>query len=139
MLSELIRVTKPAGAIAVIVRATDMPRQHGLPARPELKAKVDTTGWGAGAAPNGCADASLYRRFRDAGLLDVIGYPQLATVDPGPYFDMNQAQVRAMLGDEVPEWQAALTQAQTDGSFFVALPYHCAIGRKPGEAPCRAC
>ena len=59
MLAELVRVTRPGGRIGVIVRSLDLPWWANLPLSPELRAKVDRPGYLGGAAPAGCADASL--------------------------------------------------------------------------------
>ncbi len=40
MLSELVRVAKPGGRGAVIVRAIDIPLVVNVPLRPELKTKA---------------------------------------------------------------------------------------------------
>src|SRR5205085_434716 len=69
MLAELIRVTRPGGRIGVIVRAIDIPEWVNGPLGAAIKAKVEAPGlFGAGVVANGCADASLYARFRAAGL-----------------------------------------------------------------------
>jgi SAM-dependent methyltransferase len=44
MLAELIRLTKPGGRVAVMVRAVDVPAWVNLPLNPELKAKVSRPG-----------------------------------------------------------------------------------------------
>jgi SAM-dependent methyltransferase len=52
MLAEMIRVTKPGGRVAVIVRAVDVPSWVNLPLGPELRAKVSSPGlFGAGVGP----------------------------------------------------------------------------------------
>jgi SAM-dependent methyltransferase len=51
MLAELVRVTKPGGRVAVIVRAIDMPAWVNLPLPASLKRRVEAPGLiGAGAA-----------------------------------------------------------------------------------------
>jgi SAM-dependent methyltransferase len=69
MLAEMVRVTKPGGRVAVVARAIDMPFFRHLPLSPDLKVKVESTG--GGVAAQGCADASLYKRMRQAGLTQV--------------------------------------------------------------------
>lgn len=72
MLSELVRVTRPGGRIAAIVRGVDMPSWANLPLTPATRAKTDRPGLvNVGVAATGCADASLYRRFREAGLIEL--------------------------------------------------------------------
>ena len=67
MLAELVRATKPGGRIGVIVRSIDRGCWVNLPLDPALKAKIERPGMiGGGAAPGGCADASLYSRLRGA-------------------------------------------------------------------------
>ena len=73
MLAELLRVTRPGGRIAAVVRSLDMPWWVNVPLSPALRAKVDRPGFigTAGADQAGCADASLYRRFSAAGLTNL--------------------------------------------------------------------
>ncbi len=66
MLSELVRVIRPGGRIAAIVRSLDMPPWTNAALSPAVCAKVDIFGRGD-AAPADCADASLYPRFHRAG------------------------------------------------------------------------
>jgi SAM-dependent methyltransferase len=64
-IAEAIRVTKPGGRIAIAVRAIDMPQWWNLDLpEPILKKVVPTP---RSVASNGVADASLYRRMRQAG------------------------------------------------------------------------
>jgi SAM-dependent methyltransferase len=103
MLAELIRVTKPGGRIGVIVRAMDIPFTLNVPVRKELKASFEFPAWdGEGEA---CVSASLYRRFRNAQLINLRSWPQLISFD-NP--------------DGVME-----------GTFFITWPHHCAVGTKP--------
>jgi ubiquinone/menaquinone biosynthesis C-methylase UbiE len=134
MCAEMVRVAKPGGRVAVIARGIDMafPINLSLPA--SLKAKVEAPGFmGGRASPQGCADASLYRRFRQAGLTRVKMLPQLAA------FDHADSTVVGYLEDflsqnldntEFQEWRAARAEADTQGTFFMAWPYHCLVGTK---------
>src|SRR5205085_5443287 len=78
MLMEMVRVTKPVGRVAVISRAMDIPFMINLPLQAELRAKVNVPGLLGSVAGRGCADASLYHRFHQAGLTRVKMFPQLA-------------------------------------------------------------
>jgi SAM-dependent methyltransferase len=134
MLAELVRVTKPGGRVAVIVRAIDMPRWVNLPLSASLKAKVDTPGLiGAGVGARGCADASLYQRFATAGLTRLTACPQLVAVTSAePRLTGLQQQLLATLSpEEVLEWRRTVAQAEAEGTFFIAQPHHCAVGTKP--------
>ena len=33
--------------------------------------------------------------------------------------------------EEADEWRAAVVQAEAEGTFFVAQPFHCAVGTRP--------
>ncbi len=132
MLSEMIRVTKPGGRVAVIVRSVDMPCLVNVPIGAELKSKIEAPG--GGVAEKGCADASLSRRFHRAGLTKVKMFPQMAACDAseGPYWHFLQNRLLGNLTpEELNEWQAALVQAETEGTYFCAFPHHCAVGTKP--------
>jgi len=129
MVRELVRVTKPGGRVAVVVRAVDMWSFVNLPLRAALKAKVEALPNGTSGA-QGCADASLYRRLHAAGLDSVKMLPQLATYD-GPRLHAVQERILAALSpEEMHEWQTAVTQAEATGTVFIALPFHGAVGTR---------
>jgi SAM-dependent methyltransferase len=130
MLRELLRVTKPGGRIAVVVRAVDMPSVVNVPLPPALKAKAEAIPNGVAGA-RGCADASLYRRFRQAGLRQVRMLPQLAVYDDAARMHATQERILATFSpEEARAWHAAVAQAETEGTWFIAAPYHCAVGTK---------
>ena len=137
MLAELLRVTRPGGRIAAVVRSLDMPWWVNVPLSPALRAKVDRPGFigTAGADQAGCADASLYRRFSAAGLTNLTFLPQLVAVTPGiepARLAAFESQVVAGLtAEETVEWHAGAAAAKADGTFFIASPFHCAVGTKP--------
>jgi len=134
MLAEMVRVTRPGGRVAVIARAMDMPFLMNLRLQPELQARVGAPGALGSVAARGCADASLYRRFHQAGLTHVKMYPQLPAFDGSdPY--MLQFMQNGLLGkltqEEARQWQSAQAKAEAEGTFFMTWPHHCAVGTKP--------
>jgi SAM-dependent methyltransferase len=133
MLSELVRVTRPGGRIGVIVRSLDMPPWTNAVLSPAVRAKVDVPGRGDVAAA-GCADASLYQRFRRGGLVEVTCFAQWASVDASQAsrIAVMKQRIRASLTEEEgAEWESAVAWAEADGTFFIATPHHCAVGIKP--------
>jgi ubiquinone/menaquinone biosynthesis C-methylase UbiE len=132
MLTEMIRVTKPGGRIAVIVRSVDMPFMVNAPIRAGLKSKIEVPG--GDVSEKGCADVSLYRRFRRAGLHNIKMFPQMASLDAsnGPWWHFLQNRFLGKLTtEELKEWQAGMVKAESEETFFVSMPYHCAVGTKP--------
>ena len=132
MLAELVRVTKPQGRVAVMVRGLDIPWVVNVPLRPEVKTKAQIPrGF---VAAQGCADAGLYRRVHQAGLTHVQMWPQFATFEQ-PHTPQAQFAYGAILGalsaEETQEWHAGMAQAVSDGTYFIAQPFHCAVGIKP--------
>jgi len=136
MLAEFVRVTKPGGRVAVMVRSIDMPRWVNLPLRAGLKTKVeDPNRLGGNVQEKGCADGSLYRRLRQAGLAQVIMLPQLAIYAEGERLEYMKERIVTILGpEEVDEWQEAIARADAEGTFLIAEPFHCAVGTKPNAA-----
>ncbi len=135
MLSEIVRVTRPGGRVGITVRAIDMPFWVNLPLDPALKAKVDAPGIiGGGAAPNGVADMSLYRRLAALGLTGLKCFPQMVSVVPGSERIVRYQQqiLAALTPAETATWHHAVAAAKADGTFFIAQAYHCAVGTKPG-------
>ena len=129
MLREMIRVTKPGGRVAVVVRAVDMHSVVNLPLRAALKQKVEALPNGT-AGPQGCADASLYQRFCEAGLCDVSMFPQLAAYTGARAHAANERIHAALSPNELTEWQTAVARAEAAGTFFISVPFHCAVGTK---------
>jgi SAM-dependent methyltransferase len=134
MLAELVRVVKPGGRVAAIVRALDIPWVVNVPLSPELKARAQVPRGFVEA--QGCADAGLYRRFRRAGLTDVRMSPQFAAFEQ-PHTPQAQFAQGSILGvftpEETLEWQAAMAQAVAEGTYLIAQPFHCAVGTKAGD------
>jgi hypothetical protein len=133
LLAEMVRVTKPGGRVAVIARSVDLPFMMNVALAPGLKTKVERPGLVSSVVPDGCADASLYQRFRRVGLTRLAMYPSAATFDtsePEWLGFMDGVVVAGLSGEEVSQWRAARAEAEEAGTFFVAFPHHCAVGTK---------
>ena len=132
MLGEMIRVTKPGGRIGILANAADRPGIINLPLRVELKTKAEARQRRV-PNPQGCADASLYRRFHQVGLVQVKMFPQLATHSDRPRLQFMEGDIfPAFTPEEMEEWRAAVAEGEAEGTFFIAEPCHCAVGTKPG-------
>ena len=83
-------------------------------------------------APGGCADATLYSRFVNAGLGQLHCFTQFNTVTPEEprLRTLQQQAVAAFSANEASQWQHAIEQAEGEGTSFIAMPHHCAIGTK---------
>jgi ubiquinone/menaquinone biosynthesis C-methylase UbiE len=130
MLAEMTRVTKPGGRVGVMVRAEDMTSYVNAPVRAELKAKMEIPR--GNVSERGCTDASIYRRFREAGLSSIKMFPQLASFSPDePHGNRMEAGMVAALSDvEAKEWRAATQSPEARELLFLARPFHCAVGIK---------
>ncbi|MGE3537147.1 MAG: methyltransferase domain-containing protein [Candidatus Tectimicrobiota bacterium] len=133
MLAEMVRVTKPGGRVAIVGHAHDMPQWVNIPLPAALKAKIEAPGWhDAGADAGGCDEASLYRRMHQAGLTQVKMFPQFAAFSEALRLRQAQTTILATLNpDETRAWHSARAQAEAEGTFFIATPFHCAVGTKP--------
>ena len=120
MLAEMVRVTKPGGRIGVIGSGDDRPNIINLPVRAELKAKAEAQRDQDSHNPQGCDDASLYRRFHQVGLNQVKMFPQLAVyTDRTRMQFMQQNQIFPVLTPEqLAEWRIAVADAESKGTFF---------------------
>jgi SAM-dependent methyltransferase len=132
-IAEMIRVARPGGRIAVAVRAIDLPQWWNLDLPEPIQRKITAAPRSVG--PSGVADASLYRRMRQAGLADLVSYPALITLDrpDGPIWRYREDHVLSVLSpDELPVWHAARDKAYAEGTLLAAHALHCCIGTKPG-------
>ncbi|HML09488.1 MAG TPA: methyltransferase domain-containing protein [Stellaceae bacterium] len=136
MLAELVRVTKPGGRVAAIVRAIDMPGWVTPELSAAVLAKISRPGMAAGGKdPRGCGDTSLYQRFHEVGLTRIACLPQFAplSAEETSRIAIFKQRVLAVLDpDERREFLSAVARAEADGTFAIAAPYHCAVGTKPG-------
>ncbi|TWT01218.1 methyltransferase domain-containing protein [Reyranella sp. CPCC 100927] len=131
-LAEMMRVVRPGGRVGVIVRAIDMPQWWNLAVPDAIRRKIDTPPQSVG--PRGVADASLYRRMRQAGLRDLVCFPTLVTLDrpAGPIWRYREDHVLSLLSsDETKAWSVLRDAAAGERLLFMAHPMHCAVGTRP--------
>ena len=132
MLPEMVRVTKPGGRVAVLGHAHDMNRWVNLPLSPALKARIESPPWVEDRGhPMGCDDASLYQRFSRLGLTNVRMFPFISTFSDRMRLQFLQGGILPTLSaEEAVEWRAAVDRAESNGTFFISTPFHCAVGTK---------
>jgi SAM-dependent methyltransferase len=131
-LAEMVRVARPGGRVGVIVRSIDLPQWWSVAAAGTLLDKMTAPPQSVGAT--GVADASLYRRARRAGLVDLTCFPSLVTLDrpDGPIWRYREDHLLAQLSaGEATAWHAAREVANEQGLLFMAHPMHCVVGHKP--------
>jgi ubiquinone/menaquinone biosynthesis C-methylase UbiE len=131
-LAEMMRVAKPGGRVGVIVRSIDLPQWWSADVPEALRQRAVTPP--QSVAAKGVADASLYRRARQAGLSDLTCFPALVTLDrpEGPIWRYREDHLVAQLTpSETAAWQAARDIAADQGLLFMAHPMHCVVGHKP--------
>jgi hypothetical protein len=86
----------------------------------------------SGVIPQGCADGSLYRRMIGAKLGQVDMFPQLATFTKGGLFQERVGRILSLVRpQDLPACRDAMGKAEAEGTFFIAEPFHCAVGTKP--------
>jgi len=131
-IAEAMRVVRPGGRVGLVVRALDMPQWWNLDLPEPIRRKVDAPPHSV--APAGVADRSLYRRMREAGLVDLVCFPSMVTLDRpgGPIWRNREDHILSLLSpDELPLWHAERDRAAAEGLLFMAHPLHCAVGTKP--------
>jgi len=133
MLAEMLRVAKPGGRIAVLGHAHDINRWINLPLPAALKAKIESPPWVEDRGhPQGCDDASLYHRFASLGLTDLKMFPYVSAFSDSARLRFLQGgRLPTLTAEEAAEWRTAVERAEADGTFFIATPFHCAVGTKP--------
>lgn len=133
-IAEAVRVLRPGGRLGLVVRALDMRQWWNLELPPAILAKVDRPPHSVG--PGGVADRSLYRRMHGAGLVDLVYFPSMVTLDRpgGPIWQNREDHVLSLLTqDELRLWHAERDRAAAEGLLFMAHPLHCAVGTKPAQ------
>lgn len=133
-LAEMVRVTRPGGCVAAVVRAVDLPAWTSLHLSADTRAQVENGEMGGPLAQGGCADGSLAQRLTAAGLEHVQGYPQLGMVSSRmARWRQAEPAIRARLTPAAQgEWAAALNTATVTGTpVWYGPPFHCALGTKP--------
>jgi len=131
-LAEMLRVARPGGRIGVIVRSIDLPQWWSADVPEALRQRAVMPP--QSVAARGVADASLYRRARQAGLGDLTCFPALVTLDrpEGPIWRYREDHLVAQLSpSETAAWQVARDVAARQGLLFMAHPMHCVVGHKP--------
>ena len=131
-LAEMLRVVRPGGRVGVIVRSIDLPQWWSADVPEPLRQRAETPP--QSVAAKGVADASLYRRARQAGLRNLTCFPALVTLDrpEGPIWRYREDHLVAQLSpSEMATWQVARDVAARQGLLFMAHPMHCVVGHKP--------
>jgi SAM-dependent methyltransferase len=132
-IAEMIRVAKPGGRVGIAVRAIDLAQWWNLDLPEPIRRKIAPPPQSVG--PGGVADASLYRRMRQAGLSGLVSYPALITLDrpDGPIWRYREDHVLSLLAaDELTVWHAARDKAAAEGTLLAAHALHCCVGTTPG-------
>jgi len=134
-IAEATRVVRPGGRVGLVVRALDMRQWWNLALPEAILRKAEAPPHSV--APAGVADRSLYRRMRDAGLVDLVCFPSMVTLDRpgGPIWRNREDHILSLLSqDELALWHAERDRAEAEGLLFMAHSLHCAVGTKPSPA-----
>jgi len=52
-------------------------------------------------------------------------------IEPARLATFESQVVAGLTAEETVEWHAGAAAAKADGTFFIASPFHCAVGTKP--------
>jgi len=127
--AELVRVVRPGGRVAIIVRAIDLPQWWNMPISTAIRAKIEMPA--ASVSVDGVATAEVYQVASAAGLKPLRLYPYIVASEgiSGPVFEFPEAHALAQLTpDEQAAYQTAKAQAAADGTLFLTRGHHCFVG-----------
>jgi ubiquinone/menaquinone biosynthesis C-methylase UbiE len=127
-IAEMVRVTRPGGCVGAVTRSVDMVPVVSAPLNENILAKLRQVS--GSISPGGCADASLYQRFRNAGLINLQKKPQFNMTSH--LVDNTRGRISLVLDAEEMEAWDEITSAN-DGASFYAQPFHVAVGIKPEQ------
>jgi SAM-dependent methyltransferase len=131
-IAEMMRVARPGGRIGIVVRAIDLAQWWNLELPAAIRAIACIPSQSVG--PGGVADASLYARLNQAGLVDLCAFATLITLDQpeGPIWRYREDEVLSRLSPEdAIVWFDAREKAARRGVLVQAHALHCAVGTKP--------
>lgn len=130
-IAEMRRVVRPGGRIGIAVRAIDMAQWWSFPVPAGLEGIANVPPQSVGRG--GVADARLYRLMRDAGLVDLVAFPFLVTLDKpesAVWRYREDAVLAALTVEQRRAWEAARDAAAGEGLLFQANALHCAVARR---------
>jgi SAM-dependent methyltransferase len=131
-IAEMLRVARPGARIGIVVRAIDLDQWWNLELPAAISAIASIPPQSVG--PGGVADASLYTRMSQAGMVDLCAFPTFITLDQpdGPIWRYREDDVLSRLSpQEAMAWTDARATAVERGVLVQAHALHCAVGTKP--------
>jgi SAM-dependent methyltransferase len=132
-LAELVRVVKPGGRAAVIVRGVELHQWWNMPLPPEIRQKISLPA--ASVSPGGVASAALYDMAVAASMKPLRMYTYMVASEraDGPIVEYPESHALSLLAaDERDVYRAAKAEAVSASTFFMTRGHHCFVGRMPG-------